>query len=82
MSVKNWRGLESWRLDPISIEPKLDNYLIWSFKVEVILKSRGLWHLVDGTEVAPTEGNARCLRTAAVLGQHPGQMSLGKPRRR
>jgi hypothetical protein len=46
--------LESWQLDPISFEPKLDydNYSIWSFKVEVILKSRGLWRLVDGTEMA------------------------------
>ena len=52
-----WRGVETWQLDPIAFEPKLDydNYSIWSFKVEVILKSRGLWHLVDGTEVAPTE---------------------------
>ena len=50
------QGLESWQLDPISFEPKLDydNYSIWSFKIEVILKSRGLWHLVNGTEVAPT----------------------------
>jgi hypothetical protein len=48
--------MESWQLDPISFEPKLDydNYSIWSFKIEVILKSRGLWRLVDGTEVAPT----------------------------
>jgi hypothetical protein len=55
MSVVQCQGLESWQLDPISFEPKLDydNYSIWSFKVEVILKSRGLWHLVDGTEVAP-----------------------------
>jgi hypothetical protein len=22
--IKNWRGLESWQLDPIPIEPKLD----------------------------------------------------------
>jgi hypothetical protein len=57
MSVVPWQGVESWQLDPIAFEPKLDydNYSIWSFKVEVILKSRGLWHLVDGTEVAPTE---------------------------
>jgi gag-polypeptide of LTR copia-type len=57
MSVVRWQGVESWQLDPIAFEPKLDydNYSIWSFKVEVILKSRGLWHLVDGTEVAPTE---------------------------
>ena len=48
---------EGWQLDPISFEPKLDydNYSIWSFKIEVILKSRGLWRLVDGTEMAPTE---------------------------
>jgi len=47
--------LESWQLDPISIEPKLDydNYSTWAFKAEIILKSRGLWRLVDGTEVAP-----------------------------
>ena len=47
-------ALEGWQLDPISFEPKLDydNYSIWSFKIEVILKSRGLWHLVDGTEMA------------------------------
>lgn len=51
------QGLESWQLDPISFEPKLDydNYSIWSFKIEMILKSRGLWRLVSGTEVAPTE---------------------------
>jgi len=55
MSTVHWQGLESWQLDPISFEPKLDydNFSIWSFKVEVILKSRGLWHVVDGTEVAP-----------------------------
>ena len=49
-------ALEGWQLDPISFEPKLDydNYSIWSFKIEVILKSRGLWHLVDGTEMAGT----------------------------
>ncbi|KAH9969344.1 hypothetical protein BJV74DRAFT_889792 [Russula compacta] len=50
------QALESWQLDPISFEPKLDydNYSIWSFKIEIILKSRGLWRLVDGTEeVAP-----------------------------
>jgi hypothetical protein len=60
MSFTHWQGLESWQLDPISFEPKLDydNYSIWSFKVEVILKSRGLWHLVNGTEVAPTEESA------------------------
>jgi len=51
------QGLESWQLDPISFEPKLDydNYSLWSFKIQVILESRGLWHLADGTEVAPTE---------------------------
>lgn len=47
---ENWRGLESWQLDPISIKPKLDYG-----KLEVILRSRGLWHLVDGTEAAPVE---------------------------
>jgi hypothetical protein len=56
MSAIHRQGLESWQLDPISFEPKLDydNYSIWSFKIEVILKSRGLWHLVNGTEVVPT----------------------------
>jgi len=51
----SFAGLESWQLDPISIEPKLDydNYSTWAFKAEIILKSRGLWRLVDGTEVAP-----------------------------
>jgi hypothetical protein len=55
MSTENWRGLESWQLDPISIKPKLDYG-----KLEVILRSRGpgLWHLVDGTEAAPVEGFA------------------------
>jgi len=58
------QGLESWQLEPISFEPKLDydNYSIWSFKIEVILKSRGLWHLVDGTEVAPPERTAELER--------------------
>ena len=51
------QGLESWQLDPISFEPRLDynNYSLWSFKIQLILESRDLWHLVDGTEVAPTE---------------------------
>jgi hypothetical protein len=55
MSAIHRQSLESWQLDPISVEPKLDydNYSTWSFKIEVILKSRGLWHLVNGTEVAP-----------------------------
>ena len=55
MSTIYGKGLESWQLEPISFEPKLDydNYSIWSFKIEVILKSRGLWPLVNGTEVAP-----------------------------
>jgi gag-polypeptide of LTR copia-type len=54
-------GLESWQLEPISFEPKLDydNFSLWSYKIEVILKSRGLWRLVDGTEVTPPpEGSA------------------------
>lgn len=48
-------GLESWQLDPISFESKLDydNYSLWSARIEIILQSRGLWGLVDGTEVAP-----------------------------
>jgi hypothetical protein len=51
---------ESWQLEPISFEPKLDydNYSLWSFKIETIMKSRGLWRLVDGTEEAPGEGAA------------------------
>jgi len=53
-------SLESWQLDPISFEPKLDydNYSIWSFKIEIILKSRGLWRLVDGSEAKPTDADA------------------------
>ncbi|KAH8990421.1 hypothetical protein EDB86DRAFT_2939299 [Lactarius hatsudake] len=52
------RGIESWQLDSISFEPKLDygNYSLWSAKTELILQSRGLWGLVDGTEVAPEAG--------------------------
>jgi gag-polypeptide of LTR copia-type len=52
-------SLESWQLEPISFEPKLDydNFSLWSYKIEVVLKSRGLWHLVDGNEVAPPEGS-------------------------
>src|SRR6266702_3422491 len=48
-------GLESWQLDPISFESKLDygNYSLWSARTELALQSRGLWGLVDGTEVAP-----------------------------
>ena len=55
--MSTWQGMESWQLDPISFEPKLDynNYSLWSFKIQIILESRGLWQLVDGTEVAPTE---------------------------
>jgi gag-polypeptide of LTR copia-type len=55
--MSHFQGLESWQLDPISFEPKLnyDNYSLWSFKVKTILESRGLWQLVDGTEIAPTE---------------------------
>jgi hypothetical protein len=47
--------LESWQLDPISFEPKLDydNFALWSAKTEIILKSRGLWGLADGSEVIP-----------------------------
>jgi len=46
-------SLESWQLDPIPFEPKLDydNYSLWSAKTKIILQSRGLWGLVDGTEV-------------------------------
>ena len=53
-------GVESWQLEPITFEPKLDydNYSLWSFKIEIILKSRGLWHLVNGNEVPPPEGPA------------------------
>jgi gag-polypeptide of LTR copia-type len=55
--MSSFQGLESWQLDPISFEPKLnyDNYSLWSFKVKIILESRDLWQLVDGTEIAPTE---------------------------
>jgi gag-polypeptide of LTR copia-type len=58
--MSNSQALESWQLDPISFEPKLDydNYPLWSFKIKVILESRGLWHLVDGTEIAPTDQTA------------------------
>ena len=48
-------SLESWQLDPISFEPKLDydNFALWSAKTEIILRSRGLWGLADGSEVIP-----------------------------
>ncbi|KAI0294637.1 hypothetical protein B0F90DRAFT_1821114 [Multifurca ochricompacta] len=61
MSNPNLHCLESWQLDPISLHPKLDynNYSHWSFKTELILQSRGLWDLVDGTELAPTEESER-----------------------
>ena len=47
--------VESWQLEPLKFEPKLDydNYSLWSFKIEIILKSRGLWHLVNGNELPP-----------------------------
>jgi len=53
-------GVESWQLEPITFEPKLDydNYSLWSFKIEIVLKSRGLWRLVTGDEVPPPEGPA------------------------
>jgi len=55
MSIFTAHGLESWQLDPISVESKLDydNYSVWSARTKIILQSRGLWGLVDGTEVAP-----------------------------
>lgn len=55
MSMYTPHGLESWQLDPISLESKLDydNYSLWSARTKIILQSRGLWGLVDGTEVAP-----------------------------
>ena len=48
-------GLESWQQNPISFEPKLDydNYSLWSAKTKIILQSRGLWRLVDGSEFSP-----------------------------
>ena len=54
-------GVESWQLEPITFEPKLDydNYSLWSFKIEIVLKSRGLWHIVNGLEVPPPDGPAR-----------------------
>ena len=50
-------GVESWQLDPISFEPKLDydNYSLWSYRTKIILKSRGLWHLVEGLEAIPAD---------------------------
>jgi hypothetical protein len=58
--MSTFHGVESWQLDPISFEPKLDydNYPLWSFKIRVILESRDLWHLVDGSELPPTEESA------------------------
>jgi hypothetical protein len=39
---------------------------LWSYRIKVILKSRELWHLVDGTEVAPPEGSAAFERLEMV----------------
>jgi len=57
MFTAHGHGLESWQLDPISFEPKLDydNYALWSFKIKIILKSRGLWRLVEGMEAIPAD---------------------------
>jgi hypothetical protein len=53
-------GVESWQLDPISFEPKLDyeNYSLWSLRTKIILKSRGLWRLVEGLETIPADAEA------------------------
>src|SRR6266404_2377283 len=49
------QGLESWQLDPITVETKLNytNYSVWSARLKIILEARGLWGLVDGTEFVP-----------------------------
>ncbi len=34
-----------------------DNFSSWKFKLQLILMDRGLWEIVDGTEVAPANTN-------------------------
>lgn len=39
-----------YRVQPLSS----DNYFLWSRKMEIILRSKGLWNIVSGTELEPT----------------------------
>ena len=54
-------GVESWQLEPITFEPKLNynDYLLWFFKIEIMLKSHGLWHPVNAHEVPLPDVPAR-----------------------
>ena len=54
-------GVESWQLELITFEPKLNynDYLLWFFKIEIVLKSRRLWHPVNAHEVPPPDVPAR-----------------------
>ena len=55
MSNSNNNGSSSHSSSLYSIE-KLsgDNFSSWKFKLQMILMDRGLWEIVDGTEVAPS----------------------------
>ncbi|KAH9049804.1 hypothetical protein EDB83DRAFT_2676798 [Lactarius deliciosus] len=83
------RGIESWQLDSISFEPKLDygNYSLWSAKTELILqvaRALGPGRRYGGRSRSWCRGSsaraledARCRRASAAHDQHPRQMAVG-----
>ena len=47
-----------YHIQPLSSE----NYYMWSNKVEIVLRGKGLWNIVTGEELPPTSDNADALQ--------------------
>lgn len=62
-SLHHWRS--RWRtiysmLLVFSFPFKTDNYFTWSLKIELILRSKGVWCIVSGKQLRPkSEGESR-----------------------
>lgn len=56
-----------------------ENYYIWSNKLELILRGKGLWEIVNGTELAPaTESTSESSTTTATVNSKKFQQRKGR----